>query len=109
MKSGYVQKKQKQGKTWNHVQDGVFVVTSPTVSKEHPRDRDIVIVLTAKALGASFETIAFKEEQITLHSGSPQTFQHQSESRNTITKEFYPKCGSTVFGSNLVGQIKSYT
>ena len=48
VKSGYVQKKPKQGKTWYHVQDGVFVVTSPTVSKEHPRDRDIVIVLTAK-------------------------------------------------------------
>ena len=54
-----------------------------------------------KALGASFATIAFfKEEQFTLHSGSPQAFQHQSESGNTMTKEFCPKCGSTVFGSN---------
>ena len=34
-----------------------------------------------KALGASFATIAFfKEEQFTLQSGSPQAFQHQSES-----------------------------
>ncbi|MEC7215265.1 MAG: GFA family protein [SAR324 cluster bacterium] len=41
-----------------------------------------------------------KEEQFTLHSGSPQAFQHQSESGNTMTKEFCPKCGSTVFGSN---------
>ena len=54
-----------------------------------------------KALGASFATIAFfKKEQFTLHSGSPQAFQHQSESGNTMTKEFCPKCGSTVFGSN---------
>ena len=54
-----------------------------------------------KPLGASFATIAFfKEEQFTLHSGSPQAFQHQSESGNTLTKEFFPKCGSTVFGSN---------
>ncbi|MEC7130356.1 MAG: GFA family protein, partial [SAR324 cluster bacterium] len=52
-------------------------------------------------LGASFATIAFfKEEQFTLHSGSPQAFQHQSESGNTMTKEFCSKCGSTVFGSN---------
>ena len=42
----------------------------------------------------------FKEKQFTLHSGSPQAFQHQSESGNTMTKEFCPRCGSTVFGSN---------
>ena len=56
-----------------------------------------------KATGSAYATILFfKEEQIKILQGTPKTFEHLADSKNTMIKEFCSNCGSQVFGSGAM-------
>ncbi|MEL0324829.1 MAG: GFA family protein [Rhodospirillales bacterium] len=53
-----------------------------------------------KVTGASFATNVFvKEEDLVIESGVTKSYQHTSDSGNTMTKKFCPECGSQIFSN----------
>ena len=54
-----------------------------------------------KTTGASFATNIFiNAEDLSIHKGTPSTYQNTSDSGNTMTREFCSNCGSHLFVGN---------
>lgn len=53
-----------------------------------------------KATGSAFTTIVFyKDEQISVSKGRPNSFEHRADSGNKVHKYFCGNCGSPLFGT----------
>ena len=57
-----------------------------------------------RATGSSFATNIFvNEADLMVLQGTTKSYQHPTDSGNTMTKEFCPECGSQLFGSTTGG------
>jgi hypothetical protein len=58
-----------------------------------------------RSSGAAFATNVFvKEDDLVVLQGAPKSFQHPTDSGNTMTKQFCGDCGAPLFGWGSGGQ-----
>jgi hypothetical protein len=53
-----------------------------------------------KNVGSAYAALAFVPTESLTWQGKTQTYQHQADSGNQMTKHFCPQCGSQLFGLN---------